>query len=107
MLFGLFNTSASFQGYINKILAKKLNIFVHVHLDDILIYIENPGQTSIEAMQWVLNFLQKYRLFANPKKSWFHKNELRFPEYIISSQEIRIKDKKINVVKNWHKLKLV
>ena len=41
MQFGLFNTPASFQGYINKILAKKLNIFVIIYLDDISIYTED------------------------------------------------------------------
>ncbi len=42
MPFDLFNLPASFQGYINKILAEKLDIFVVVYLDDILIYIEDP-----------------------------------------------------------------
>ena len=37
MLFGLFNAPTSFQSYINKILAKKLNVFVIVDLDNILI----------------------------------------------------------------------
>ena len=32
MRFGLSNAPASFQGYMNKILAKKLNIFVIVYL---------------------------------------------------------------------------
>ena len=41
MLFGLSNAPASFQGYINKILAKKLDVFVIVYLDDILIYTED------------------------------------------------------------------
>lgn len=36
--FSLSNAPASFQGYINKILANKLNIFVIVYLDNILIY---------------------------------------------------------------------
>ena len=44
MPFGLSNTPASFQGYINKILAEKLDIFVIVYLDDILIYTEDQGQ---------------------------------------------------------------
>ena len=35
--FGLINTSETFQGYINKILAEKLDVFVIVYLDDILI----------------------------------------------------------------------
>ena len=43
MLFGLSNVPASFQGYINKILAKKLNIFVIIYLDNIFIYTEDPG----------------------------------------------------------------
>ena len=43
MLVNLFNTSASFQDYINKILAKKLNIFVIVYFDNILIYINKTN----------------------------------------------------------------
>ena len=40
MPFSLSNAPASFQGYINKILAEKLDIFVIVYLYDILIYSE-------------------------------------------------------------------
>ena len=43
MLFGLSNASARFQGYISKILAEKLDIFVIMYLDNILIYTEDPG----------------------------------------------------------------
>ena len=43
MPFGLSNAPASFQGYSNKILVKKFNIFVIFYLDDILIYTENSG----------------------------------------------------------------
>lgn len=38
MFFDFSNILASFQSYINKIFAKKLDIFVVVYLDDILIY---------------------------------------------------------------------
>ena len=50
MPFSLSNAPASFQGYINKILAKKLNIFITVYLDDILIYTENQDQSYIEVV---------------------------------------------------------
>ncbi len=43
MPFGRSNIPASFQGYINKILAEKLDIFVVVYLDDILISTEDAG----------------------------------------------------------------
>ena len=71
MLFGLLNTLASFEGYINKILAKKIDVFVIVYLEDILIYIKNEGQSHVNTVQWVFEELRKYRLFANLKKCNF------------------------------------
>lgn len=43
MPFDLFNALASFEGYDNKILRKKLDIIVLVYLHDILIDGEDPG----------------------------------------------------------------
>ena len=43
MPFGLCNALASFLGYIKKILAEKLDIFVIVYLDDIVIYTEDKS----------------------------------------------------------------
>ena len=77
MPFGLSNTPASFQGYVNKILAKKLDILVIVYLDDILIYTEDPGQGHVGAVQWVLDVLRKHGFFANLKKCRFHKDKVR------------------------------
>ena len=50
MLFGLSNIFASFQGYINKILAKKLDIFVIVYLNDIFIYTKDPSKAHVNAV---------------------------------------------------------
>ena len=50
MPFGLTNAPGSFQGYVNKILAEKLDIFVIVYLDDILIYTEDLGKAHVEAV---------------------------------------------------------
>ena len=43
MYFGLSNILATFQKYVNNILAKKFDIFIIVYLDDILIYNKNLG----------------------------------------------------------------
>ena len=51
ILFRLTNVPTSIQGYINKILIGKLNIFVIVYLNDILIYIEDDGDDHIAAIQ--------------------------------------------------------
>ena len=55
MPFGLSNALATFQEYVNKILVKKLDIFVIIYSDDILIYTKNPGQAHVEAVGWVLD----------------------------------------------------
>ena len=50
MPFSLRNAPASFQWYINKILAEKLNIFIIIYLDDILIYIDDDKDSHIAAV---------------------------------------------------------
>ena len=50
MLFGLMNAPVSFQGYINKIFAEKLDIFVIVYMDNILIYTEDDKDGHIAAV---------------------------------------------------------
>ena len=50
MPFGLLNALASFQSYINKILTKKLDVFVIISLDNIFFYIENESQGHVETV---------------------------------------------------------
>ena len=83
--FGFSNAPASFQGYVNKILAKKLDVFVIVYLDDILIYTKDAAQGHVKAVRWILGELWKYGLFANLKKCRFHQEEVRFLGYVVSS----------------------
>ena len=61
MPFRLSNALASFQGFINKIPAKKLDIFIIVYLDNILIYIKDPGQGYVEAVN--INFIKMKFVF--------------------------------------------
>ena len=78
-----------------------------MYLDNILIYIENQEKGHVEAVWWVLEFLKKNGLFANLKKCRFHKDEVRFLAYVVSSQGIRMEDEKIEVVRNWPEPKSV
>ena len=81
MSFSLSNAPASFEKYVNKIIAEKLDVFVIVYLDDILIYTKDAGQGHVEAVRWVLGELRKHGLFANLKKCRFHREEVRFLGY--------------------------
>ena len=51
MPFGLSSAPAIFPKYVNKILAKKLDIFIIVYLDDILIYTKDPNQPHVKDVQ--------------------------------------------------------
>ena len=57
MPFGLSNTPAIFQRYVNKILVENLDFFVIVYLNNILIYTKDLGQLHVEAVCWVLDQL--------------------------------------------------
>ena len=107
MPFRLSNAPASFQGYINKILAKKVDVFIIIYLDDILIYTKNEDQGHMEAVQWVLDLLRKNGLFANLKKCRFYQNEICFLGYVVSAQRVQIEDERIEAVRNWLEPKLV
>ncbi len=100
MPFGLTNALATFQGYINKILAEKLDVFVIVYLDDILIYTKSEGEKHVQAVRWVLNQLRKHSLYANLKKCRFHQNEVRFLGYIVSHQGIQMEEERIKTVRD-------
>lgn len=98
MPFGLSNASASFRRYINKILAEKLDIFVIVYLDNILIYTEDSGQPHVNAVRWVLEQLRKHGFFSNLKKCRFYQDEVRFLRVVILAQGISMEEKRIEVV---------
>ena len=50
MPFGLTNAPITFQSFINKILVEKLDVFVIVYLDNILIYTDSEGKEHVQAV---------------------------------------------------------
>ena len=50
ILFSLTNILATFQGYINKILIEKLNIFIIVYLDKIFFYYKNRKKYYVKVI---------------------------------------------------------
>ena len=51
MPFELTNAPAKFKSYTNKILAKKLDVFVIIYLNDIFIYTKSKSKKYVEAVQ--------------------------------------------------------
>ena len=99
ILFGLTNAPASYQRYINKIFAEKLDIFVIVYPDDTLIKSDDNGDSHVTAVRWMLEQGRKFLLFNNLKQCRFHQEELCFLSCVVSLKGIRIENKKIKAVK--------
>lgn len=93
MIFGLFNAPAIFQGYVNKILTEKLDVFIIVYLNNTLIYTKDPGQPYVKTVFWFLDKLCKSSLFVNLKKCHFYQDEVCFLGYMVISKRIYIEDK--------------
>lgn len=93
MSFDLSNAFVSLQGYINKILAKKLDVFVIIYLDDILIYIDTVDHVNV--ICYILNELRKQLLYANLNKCCFHWKEMPLLDYVDLSQVICMENEQI------------
>lgn len=55
MLLGLSNAPVSFQGYINKIVAKNIDILIIIYLNNILIYIKDSSQLYVKIVYLVFD----------------------------------------------------
>lgn len=100
MFFDLANIPATLPSYINKCLAEKLDIFVIVYLDNILIYTNKKSAKFKKAIKWILEQLQKYDLYINFKKCCFSTDKIHFLNYIILPSGVYIESKRIDSMKN-------
>lgn len=97
MSFRFSNSLATFQGYVNMILTKNLDVFLIIYLDDILVYTKDLGQPYAKIVYLVFDQLLKYGLLANLKKCHFYKNKIQYLDYIVSLKEIHIEEQKLNL----------
>jgi hypothetical protein len=71
ILFGLMNTPASFQYFINNVLQPYLDVFITAYLDNILIYSDDLDEYRIH-IQKVLQALSDADLYLKPEKCEFY-----------------------------------
>jgi hypothetical protein len=100
MPFGLTNTPATFQNYINDILAPYLDCFCPAYLDDTLIYSDNFEEHQ-EHVCLVLDAFAKAGLHLKPEKCEFHQQEVNYLGLIISMEGIKMDPEKICAMQDW------
>ena len=99
MPFGLTKVPSIFQHYINDTLREYLDIFYTAYLDDILIYNESLKEHQ-KHVKKVLQALRKTGLQAEIDKYEFYITETRYLDFIISTKDIQMDPKKIEIIKN-------
>src|SRR5204863_5996912 len=97
MLFELTNTSATFQKLINHVLYNHLNEFVITYLNNILIYFRNKKDHK-KHVKKILKKFQEKNLYFKLKKCKFHKQQVKYLEYIITTEKLEMNSEKIKAV---------
>ena len=101
--FELINASVTFQSYINKVLSDLLDIYCVVYLDNIVIYL-NILEEHVVHVKNMLEWLQRWRLYAKLSKCTFHTTEIGFLSFVITTQSIIIKKYCVDTILDWLKL---
>jgi len=100
MPFGLTNALSDFQALINDVLHAYLDDFCTAFLDDIFIY-SNTLKEHKEQVYKVLKALSQAGLHLKPEKCHFHKQEVKYLRFIITTKGIRMDPEKVSCVLGW------
>jgi hypothetical protein len=100
MSFGLTNAPAYFMYLMNSIFMPKLDKFVVVFINDILVYSKNEEEHAGH-LHVVLQRLREHRLYAKLSKCDFWLKEIKFLGHTISQAGIAVDPDKVQEVMNW------
>jgi hypothetical protein len=100
MPFGRTNAPATFQNYINDVLAPYLDRFCTAYLDDTLIYWHNFEEQQ-QHVRLVLDAFAKVGLHLKPKKCEFHQQDMKYLGLIIRMEGIKMDPEKIRTLQDW------
>ena len=98
MFFGLTNSPATFQRFINSILKDLIDEgYVIVYLDNILIYTIDLKEHN-QLVRQVLQVLRQNRLYLQYEKYTFAQNTIKYLGFIVGNGEIRMDPKKVKAI---------
>jgi hypothetical protein len=100
MSFGLTNVSTYFMYLMNSVFMPKLDKFMVVFIDDILVYSRNEREHT-KHLHTVLQRLRDHHLDAKLSKCDFWMREIKFLVHTVSQDEISVDPEKMQEVMNW------
>jgi hypothetical protein len=100
MSFGLTNAPAYFMSLMNSVFMPKLDKFVVVFIDDILVYSKNE-EVHAGHLHVVLQRLREHHLYTKLSKCDFWLKKIKFLGRTISQAGIAVDPNKVQEVMNW------
>jgi hypothetical protein len=101
MFFGLTNSPATFQSFMNSIFKPLIDRgVVAVYMDDILVFTETNEQHTAVVRE-VLKILRDNNLFLKPEKCVYHQPEVKYLGLIIGNKQARMDPTKVSAIHDW------
>jgi len=100
MSFGLTNAPTYFMYLMNLVFMPKLDKFMVMFIDDILMYLENK-EDHVEHLRVVLTRLREHKLYAKFSKCEFWLRKVPFLGHVLSENGISIDPSKVQEVMDW------
>jgi hypothetical protein len=100
MSFGLTNAPAHLTYQMKSVFMPKLDKFVVVFIDDILIYSKNEEEHA-RHLQIVLTRLREHQLYAKFSKCAFWLEEIQFLGHVLSAKGIAVDPSKVKDILEW------
>ena len=100
MSFGLTNAPDYFMYLMNSVFMPKLDKFMVVFIDDILIY-SKTAEEHVEHLRVVLSRLQEHKLYTKFSKCEFWLKKVPFLGHVLSDEGTLIDPSKVQEVLEW------
>jgi len=100
MSFGLTNAPAHIMYLMNSVFMPKLDKFVVVFIDDILVYSRNEEEHA-KHLRVVLTCLREHQLYAKFIKCEFWLKKVPFLGHVLSEEGISVDPAKVQEVLDW------
>ena len=101
MFFGLTNSPATFQSFMNHILKRQIDEgHVIVYMDNILVFTDTVEEHR-RIVNEVLRILEQNHLYLKPEKCIFESPYVDYLGIIVGNGTVRMDPKKVQAVSQW------
>jgi hypothetical protein len=101
MFFGLCNSPAMFQAYMNRTFQQEINEgWLVIYMDDILIFSKTLNEHQKQTRR-ILEIIRQEQLFLKPEKCTFDAEEVEYLGMIIKPGHVTMDPAKLDGIKDW------